>query len=635
MIRHLSDLKNRKSLSIRTAMVLASLCFLLPGYVQNPAFAKSTAEAGDGATEHFELTVLHVNDLHSRFDPGPMPELPGLSQALFGGYPAVLSYVNNVRSEQPNTLFVHGGDDFQGSGYFVLHHGRANADLLNRMGIDVMVAGNHEFDELREMDIEYAADGQTVESIVPGTRIPRGKPLADFLDLIEFPMLATNMRFDEDPFLSGKTNLLPWVVLSVDDKKVGFIGIVLEDMPSISSPGPDLEFLPEIESARRAVRELEALGVKKIIGLSHIGYMRDKHLVRSVDGIDIMVGGHSHDLLGDFSALGLPVAGPYPTVVTTPNGGQALVVQAGAYAKAVGRLDVAFDEAGRVVAWSGGNKLLAVEDTLAEEDVPDNAAGLIARVPEDEDLRAHIDRVYKPELERVYGNPIAHVPEPLRHERIPSDADGHGSQVAPLAAEALCWYMNERGIPVDVSIVNAGSVRSSIDTGDYYRNQTLMEVMIFANSVTTFPLTGAQLRTVLESVIMPGIRNPDFDGRFPYAGRLAYVFDPEKPQGERFVSLQILDADGTWEDLDDGQIYQVAASSYVAEGHDGYDRLREYIDVNSEERTHEEIIDNQTFTEYVMHVAEEHDGELRVLPYPTVTLKRVGAEDKASPARAY
>lgn len=603
---------------VASPAVFASPYVATPSVSEDAYAIKSDTIKSDA--EPFTLTLLYFNDTHSIFEPGAIPALQGFEHVQFGGYPAMLSYIKEVREEAPNAVLLHAGDDFQGSGYFILHHGRANADLLNDFDIDAMVIGNHEFDELREMDIQYAEDGETVERIVPAARVPRNKPLADFLDLINFPMIAANMHFDDDPYLGGKTNLLPWVILEVEDRKIGVFGIVLEDMEAISSPGPDLTFLPEIETARETVRTLQDKGVRKIIGVSHIGYGRDKRLVSAVDGIAVMIGGHSHDLLGDFTALGMPFIGPDPTPVRTPDGGTSLVVQAGAYAKAVGRLDLTFDEAGRVASWSGGNKLLAMKDTVTEDEIPENVQHLIARVNEDQTLRARIDRKYKPELQRVYGEPIAYLPDALRHERVPQDADGHGSEVAPLVAESFCWYLNKKGIPVDVSIVNAGSVRSPIAPGPYYRNQTLLEVMIFANSMTTFTLTGAQLRQVLDSVITPPVVEGSHGGRFPYTGRLAYVYDARRPAGERLTQMRILRDNGSWEDVRDNVSYRVTASSYVAAGHDGYDLLRTFIDQNGEEYTHENIIDNQVFTEYVVHAAKQNEGRLTALPYPTVTV---------------
>ena len=120
---------------------------------------------------------------------------------------------------------------------------------------------------------------------------------------------------------------------------------------------------------------------------------------------------------------------------------------------------------------------------------------------------------------------------------------------------------------------------------------------------------------------MPGMLDSDLDGRFPYTGRIAYVFDPARPEGERFISLQVQGEDGTWADVDDRATYTLAASSYVAGGSDGYDLLRQYIEENGGADMLEDVVDNQVFTAYVKHRAQQQDGELRALPTPTVTIR--------------
>ena len=115
-----------------------------------------------------------------------------------------------------------------------------------------------------------------------------------------------------------------------------------------------------------AVASLKALGINKIIVLSHIGYDEDVKLANSVAGIDVVVGGHSHTLLGDpaqFAPLGITPAGEtlkgaYPTVVKGPENETALVVQGWRWTEALAALDVNFDETGRIVSYQGQTRLL-------------------------------------------------------------------------------------------------------------------------------------------------------------------------------------------------------------------------------------------------------------------------------------
>lgn len=573
--------------------------------------------------EPFPLTVLHVNDTHSYFDPSEYT-LPDGSLMLCGGYPAIHAFVQSVRATNHHALFLHAGDAFQGTGYFVLNHGAANAELLNRMRPDAMTIGNHEFDQLRLMNITWSEDGSTAEQIIPGKKIPQDEPLARFAQTVSFPLVAANLQINDDPYLTQTTNIVPWTLLQVRGEPIGVFGILLDDMPSISSPGTNLTFQRIADAARRAVDEITAQGVNKIIMLSHIGYRSDCRVAAEVSGIDIIVGGHSHDLLGDFTNMGFAYAGPYPTIVTSPAGENVCVVQAGSYAIAVGQLEVLFDPAGLVQSCSGSNTLLILQANT-------NAPGGLREDPE---LRALIDERYRPELLKTYGPVIAQVPAPLLHERLPTDPEGHGSQVAPLAAEAFCLAMEKRHIPVEAALVNAGGVRTSIAAGNYFKNQTLLEVMIFGNSLCDFHITGAEIKHVLETVINAARANPDVDGRIPYTARMAYIYDPQQPAGQRITSLRFLQNDGTWNDAEDDRLYHLVSNSYVTDGNDGYETLKTAIEKHPPATRHPELIDNQAFTDYVQHLTAQGQPLVR-LPYSPVTLKSTGIHAHENPPAPY
>lgn len=228
-------------MSIHRVHLYLTLCFiiLLNGCRTAP---HQTEETGRPAAEPlFPLTVLHVNDTHSYFDPSELPQSDG-TRLRCGGYPAVQSFVQSERATNEHALFLHAGDAFQGTGYFVLNHGAANAELLNLMRPDAMTIGNHEFDQLREMNITWSEDGSVAEQIVPGSKIPLDLPLARFAQSVHFPLVAANFEFQADPHLAQTTNITPWIICEVQGEKIGLFGILLDDMPTISSPGKDFQW---------------------------------------------------------------------------------------------------------------------------------------------------------------------------------------------------------------------------------------------------------------------------------------------------------------------------------------------------------------------------------------------------------
>lgn len=579
--------------------------------------------------DHHVVYIAHVNDTHAHLDPLTWTfTLDGQSVSLpVGGYPRVHAQIAPWRDaaaeEQAGFLFLHAGDTFQGSGYFMLFHGEPEAKMWNRIGLDAMVLGNHEFDFLRAMDIQRDAGGR-IMSVTPGESLPVGLKLAEFIRLADFPVLAANMLVPESSPLSGIPNLVPWVVTKVEGRPVGIFGIVLEDMPSITYPGKELVFLPEVDIAREMVDLFTSQGVDRIVMVSHIGYERDMEIARTVDGIDVIVGGHSHSILGDFSSAGLASEGPYPTMVASPSGRPTVVVQSGAHASMAGLLRIVFNDQGDVVQAGGANYLLLLEDQAIEQAAyRETALGPGAALswgPENPLDREFIDQRYGRDVTEAYGPVIATALQPLEHERIPTDPDGHGSALAPLTAEALASGVAKQGEAVDFALINAGSVRAAVPAGPFRENQTMLEIMVFGNRVAAFELNGAQTRAVLESVISSALANPQDDGRFPYPARLKYSYDAARPEGSRLSDLAVWDPDLGWQPLDDDRTYRVASSYYIASGRDGYDLLKQYVDANASLQVFS-VLDNQAFVDYVRQTASENNGILLPLDYAPVTLK--------------
>ncbi|MFD2882339.1 hypothetical protein ACFTAO_51325 [Paenibacillus rhizoplanae] len=136
-----------------------------------------------------------------------------------------------------------------------------------------------------------------------------------------------------------------------------------EDTVGLASPGDKIIFKDHVESAKRTVQALEAQGINKIIAVTHLGYTVDQELAKTVPGIDIIVGGHSHTKIDN----------PPTPVVIAGTDKKVLIVQTGEYSQFLGELDVTFDKNGEVKAYQG--KLLDVnlfgEDPAAKNASPD------------------------------------------------------------------------------------------------------------------------------------------------------------------------------------------------------------------------------------------------------------------------
>ncbi len=546
----------------------------------------------------FNLTIAHINDTHSNFDPVKSSFTMGKDGDVvfneFGGYPRLLEAANEVKEDtsQP-LLFLHGGDAWQGTAYFKLNEGMANADLLSQMGLDAMALGNHEF------DLDTAK-------------------LANFIDSVNFPVLANNMDAGLDPSLSGSTNLKPYQLFAFDgstkrkleevtdakenEQIVAVIGVVLEDMPTIATGTGDVKFENEIAYTQVTIDALKAQGVNKVVVLSHIGNARDITLAEGTTGIDVIVGGHSHTLLGDFTDLGHGDNGVYAQLVKQKDEvGQTCIVQAGQYAQAIGKVDVQFDSKGEILSCAGQNTLLTNEEFYRdgkreESDLLTGAdhekvetfideTALIDDVEENNDMRVHIDAIYKPALEEAYGDVVANTPSDINHERRPGDGgtDIHGSDVAPLIAEGMVYWANQTdvnsviGKKVQIGLVGAGGVRTDIAAGEFREGPASLELLPFSNYLSVLTINGEVLTDLLTSTIDATLPVGSHAGKFPYVGGMRYTFTEEvKNTSGKISAIDIntgTELEPRWEPINNTTDYVVIVNNYNASGNDGWNAL--------------------------------------------------------------
>jgi 5'-nucleotidase len=474
----------------------------------------------------FELTLLHTNDVHSRFEEIDARGTTCRPQAAaagecFGGAARRATAIAAARASAPQALLLDAGDEFQGTLYYNRFKGAAIAELMNHLGYDAMVVGNHEFDD--------------------------GPPaLAQFARAIEFPLLATNVDATADSELAPL--LRSSVVLEVSGQRVGVVGVVTEQTPSLSSPGETLRFLPIEESLRKEIERLENEGIDIVIVLSHSGLERDRQIAAAVAGIDVIVGGHTNSLL---SKTIEGAEGPYPIVVEGPRGEPVLVVTAYAYGKYLGRLDVVFAR-GVPSAWRG-------EPILID-----------AGVAPDLEVAALIEP-YRAELAGYSYQEVGVTTEELEGRE--SACRFRECTLGNLIADALLEHGASQGI--EIALQNGGGIRSSIAEGPVTVGEVL-EVLPFGNAMSTFGLRGSDLLATLEHAVSEA-DHPDGEstGRFLQVAGLRYSFTLGRPVGQRILSVEVAAADGAFSPLDPGKIYRVACNDFTRKGGDGFDVLRD------------------------------------------------------------
>ena len=478
------------------------------------ATAALALTAGAAAAD-YNLTILHTNDFHDRFEPingfdSTCDAEQLAADECFGGLARLATAIQAARAEAENPILLDAGDQYQGSLLYTLYKGEMSVEFMPQLGYDAMAVGNHEFD-----------DGPAA--------------LATLLDGVEFPVLSANLDVTQAEELDGKIDKS--TIIDVGGEQIGIVGVLAEDTPETSSPGPTVVFSPIVAAAQAEIDALTEQGIDKIIVLSHVGLPADRRLAEGLTGADVIVGGHSHTLLGDMEGA----EDTYPVVVN-----DVPIVQAYAYGKYLGRLVVTFDDDGNVLSTEGAPILL---DGSVEEDA---------------DITARVAELAEP-LEEIRNMVVAETAAPIGGGRDVCRAEV--CEMGVLIADAMLDRVKDQGI--DVAIQNGGGIRASIDAGEVTMGEVLT-VLPFQNTLATFSVDGATLLAALENGVS---QLEEGAGRFPQVAGMAYTFDPSAEPGNRISDVTIAGAP-----LDMETVYGVVSNNYVRNGGDGYAMFQDAAD---------------------------------------------------------
>lgn len=461
------------------------------------------------ASADFSLNIIHINDLHSRIEPinrfdSTCNAEDNAEGKCFGGYARVKTMIDQLRSElaDENVIVLDAGDQYQGSLMYTTYKGDVEAEMAELVGFDAMAVGNHEFD-----------DGD--------------EGLAKLADAVSFPVISGNIDVSQSNVLAGKID--NHTVLEVGGKKIGIISALAADTVETSSPSDAVIFTDEIESLQADVAALEAEGVDIIIALNHVGVTKDLEIAGAVEGIDAVIGGHSHTLMSNTEEGAMA----YPTMV-----GDVPVVQAYAYSKYVGHLKLEFDDAGNVTSATG--------DTIV----------LDASVTEDEAVVARVAELAGP-IEEMKTRVVADAASAIEGDR--SVCRAVECPMGNLVADAMLDRVADQGI--QIAIQNGGGLRASIDAGEVTMGEVLT-VLPFQNTLSTFQVSGATIVEALENGVS---EVEEGAGRFPQVAGMSYTFDPAADAGSRVSDVMVGGAP-----IDLAATYGVVSNNYVRNGGDGY-----------------------------------------------------------------
>ena len=359
--------------------------------------------------------------------------------------------------------------------------------------------------------------------------------LAAFLGNLTFPIVSSNIHTENKAL---NATLVPYHIFPKHN--LAIVSATTETTPDISKPGPNTHFEDPVTALQRTVDYIKAeKKADRIIALTHIGYGKDIELAKKTKGISLIVGGHSHTPLGDIPNS----QGDYPTIAENLDGDEVFIVTAFRWGEYLGYIDVAYDEEGKIVAYTGA------------------PIHLTNQTAQDPKLQAQINEWRKP-FE-------AFASEVLGESKVILQQDNCQQEECTLGdfmADAMLDYRKDLSPDVDCSITNAGGIRAEIDVGPITRGEVLT-AFPFGNSIVELSFTGEELWKIFEGIIT-GVS--EFNGRevtsfVQVSHGVKVEYNPDNSNGTKLISLEI----GGWP-VDLKKTYQVVTSDFLAGGGDNF-----------------------------------------------------------------
>lgn len=499
-----------------------------------------------------KLQILHVNDLHSRFEETSRQSgvcrtgsnsnnSSSLGARCYGGFARLKTAADDARRvaqrQGYQSIFLNAGDNFQGTPYYSLFKWKVVAPLVEALGFDAMTLGNHEFD-----------DG--VAGVVP------------FINNVSMPLVVCNINTTIEPRFR-LNNLKPSVVLTRGAVRIGVVGYLTPQTKALADIKEDMimdEMACVAEEARRLKRQQNCTIV---IGLGHSGIMVDKLIAEKIPEIDVIVGGHSHTFLYTGKPPDIEESkGDYPTVVRQSSGKVVPIVHAYAYAKYLGNVWLDFADNGTLISY-GGNPIL-----------------LDTTIQQDKKILQELES-WKRGLHNLTQEQIGKTMVAL---------DGHSCRLKEcnlgnLATDAFV-YVNAKDhtgsgwTDAPIAMLQGGGIRSTVDYDVFQGNLTVGEIMTafpFENIVLKVEMPGQVMWDALErSVSRYDKAGVQPRGEFLQVSGLRITYDTEAKIGSRVKSVLVRCGNCSvpiYQRLDFASNYTVITTSFLMRGADGYSML--------------------------------------------------------------
>ncbi len=549
-------------------LLIVIMCFLCcgcngetpPDSIESASISdiSENSQSSDIVAESNDIVVLYTNDIHCAFE----------SEIGFSG---LVSYKKAMSEKTPYVTLVDMGDAIQGEVIGSVSKGEYLLDMMNYVGYDLAVFGNHEFDYGMEQ-------------------------LAKVVDEAEHTYLCSNLTY------SGKgENLLsdvkPYEIISYGDTSVAYIGVTTPETLTSSTPTyfmEDGEFVYGFmggndngesfyAGVQECVNECRSLGADYVVLMTHLGDLEESapytsvELIHNIKGADVVLDGHAHNAISS-------------RIERDKEGKQVVLSSTG----------TKFANIGQLVITDNGNIFAGLVSDYKEKDA------------ETDKFIAEVKSLYDAEVNRVVG--ISDIDLKI------TDANGirlvrsRETAIGNLCADAYRYVTG-----ADIALVNGGGVRADILKGEI-TYADIISVHPFGNSLCVVEATGQEILDSLEiasraaqSIYEENGYAVGEEGSFQHVSGMKYTIDTSIPAGvafdengmfteftgeRRVKNVSVLGADGNYTPIEPEKIYTVASHNYLIKSSGG--GITQFSDNNL--LINEGISDYQVLINYIVDV---------------------------------
>lgn len=537
--------------------------FIIPLFI---IISACSNKAGDNTNNNLSLNIFHFNDIHSA-ETFSMPlNIDNTSvSAKAGGYPRLIESLSSA-DKHAYTEVIFAGDMFQ-QGYplFTYTNGKYDFDMLCIASPDIITLGNHELYETDTGILNLFFDYITANA-----------------DKCSFDIVLANVTFDNKTI---QNSIKPYIIKQYGNQSVAYFGVTTAESGFNNITG--MKVSDPFETAGKIISEIKAQGINKIIAVTHLGFEEDKKLALLYPDIDLIIGGHSHTIQGDFSEIGVSsYEKKYPFKADNSS---TYIVTAGYQGLILGNLNISFNQEGNVSLINASPKMLInpLDNNTLNNKISGSKNALL--INENVTAATEIENIYSSialDINKVVGETLDNL-YTLKVNPDYSYDDHYASSLGTVFSKALYMAAANQNYNADLALINTGALRINIQKGSITYGM-LNQAAPYANDLYVIEIKGSAINEFIQFSVYNFINSNNVNS-FPCLYGAKFKYDADN---NILTEKKILNG-SEYINIDDNKIYKVVLSSYVYQN-------EEIINNNAVSAVKIDMTDKQAYTDYII-----------------------------------